>query len=47
MQDFYAADSYPPRRPAWRTRLYGFVLAVALLGLLGCLAAMGWLCCTM
>ena len=47
MQDLYSTDSYPPQRPAWRTKLYGIVLALALLGLMGCLAAMGYLCCTM
>lgn len=34
-------------RPLWRSRLYAITLALALLGLMGCLAAMGYLCLTM
>lgn len=47
MQDLYSTNSCPPQRPAWHTKLYGIVLALALLGLMGCLAAMGYLCLTM
>ena len=33
-------------RPLWRTRLHGYILAAAILGLAACLVRMGWLCWT-
>ena len=42
MMDFYEEPA--PRRPLWRVRLEGYLLAGALLGLIACLVRTGWLC---
>ena len=36
----------PYTRPLWQTKLQAYVLAAALLGLVGCALRMGWLCWT-
>ena len=46
MQTRYTPDPFDTDRPLWKSRLYAYTLAGAILGLFACLVRMGWLCWT-
>lgn len=46
MQDKYTADPFDAARPLWKSRLYAYTLAGAILGLFGALAWFGFVAFT-
>ena len=47
MQTRYTPDPFDTDRPLWKSRLYAYTLAGAILGLFGALAWFGFIACTL
>ena len=47
MQTRYTPDPFDTDRPLWKSRLYAYTLAGAILGLFACLGWFGFIACTL